>query len=295
VPRVDVASSGDADVVVLAAAHGTPYRPPEPSHAAAAPAAIRAATDWYAGGPAQFDFDSETVRFAGAAVVDAGDLALEQADGAANRALIEAAVRQVRGGGAVPLILGGDDSVPIPVLAAFADQPLTVVQVDAHIDWRDEVGGERFGFSSTMRRASEMRHVEALVQVGARGPGSAREAEVQAARAWGAEIVTARELHRRGVSTVLDRVPHGRPIYLAIDVDGLDPSLVPGVLLPAFGGLDYTQTLELIHGLEARAPIVGASFVEYVPARDPAGFGAMAIARLACNLIAAVGRQRAGT
>jgi agmatinase len=200
----------------------------------------------------------------------------------------------VRAAGAVPLILGGDDSVPIPVLAAFAGQELTVVQVDAHIDWRHEVAGETMGFSSTMRRASEMDHVAALVQVGGRGPGSARRAEVDAAIAWGAELITAREVHRSGVSAVLDRVSHGRPVYLAIDVDGLDPSLVPGVLLPAFGGLTYNQMLELIHGLGAHAPIVGASFVEYVPAKDPSGLGAMAIARLACNVVAAIGHQRAG-
>jgi agmatinase len=91
---------------------------------------------------------------------------------------------------------------------------------------------------------------------------------------------------------VLDRIPRERPIYLAVDVDGLDPGLNPGVLLPAFGGLDYTQMIELIHGLETRAPIAGASFVEYVPAADPDGRGAQATARLATNAIAAVARQR---
>jgi agmatinase len=143
-----------------------------------------------------------------------------------------------------------------------------------------------------MRRASEMAHVEAIVQVGARGPGSARAADVEAAQARGAEIVTAREVHRGGIASVRDRIPRGRPIYLAIDVDGLDPALVPGVLLPAFGGLDYIQMVELIHGLETRAPIAGVSLVEYVPAADPQGRGAMAVARLATNVIAAIARQR---
>ena len=292
VPAAAKLQPGSAEVVVLGCAHGTPYASLGPSHAASAPQALRAATDWYCGGPESFDFDSESERFAGARVVDVGDLDLDPADGSANRAAIARAVGEVLAAGAVPLVLGGDDSVPIPVLQAHAGQKLTVVQIDAHIDWRDEVDGETMGFSSTMRRASEMTHVEALVQVGARGPGSARRAEVEAALAWGAELITARELHRQGVSAVLDRVAHDRPIYLAIDVDGLDPSLVPGVLLPAFGGVTYTQMLELIHGLGAHAPIVGASFVEYVPAKDPTGIGAVAVARLACNVIAAIGRQR---
>ncbi len=292
VPYAACLQPGLAEVVVLGCGHGTPYASTGPSHAAHAPEALRAATDWYCGGPDQIDFDSESERFAGARVVDAGDLALDPLDGAANRAAIARAVGGVLAAGAVPLVLGGDDSVPIPVLEAYAGHALTVVQIDAHIDWRHEVDGETKGFSSTMRRASEMAHVEALVQVGARGPGSARRAEVEAALAWGAELVTARELHRQGVSAVLDRVAHDRPIYLAVDVDGLDPALVPGVLLPAFGGVTYTQMLELIHGLAAHAPIVGASFVEYVPTKDQTGIGAVAVARLACNVVAAIGRQR---
>ena len=65
--------------------------------------------------------------------------------------------KSVLAAGAVPMVLGGDDSIPIPVLQAYADRgPVTVVQIDAHIDWRDEVKGERWGLSSTMRRASEM-------------------------------------------------------------------------------------------------------------------------------------------
>jgi arginase family enzyme len=85
--------------------------------------------------------------------------------------------RQVLDRGAVPFLLGGDDSLPIPMLEAFGahrGKRLTILQIDAHIDWRDEVGGERLGLSSTMRRASEMGHVERIIQVGQRGIGSAR-------------------------------------------------------------------------------------------------------------------------
>ncbi|MFP4270256.1 MAG: arginase family protein, partial [Alphaproteobacteria bacterium] len=254
--------------------------------------ALRRALTGYRTDQGAFDFDHEAPLLGAARVVDTGDVAGDLVDGGANRAAIRRAVGEILAAGAVPLVLGGDDSVPIPVLQAFEDQPLTVVQIDAHIDWRDAVQGERFGYSSTMRRASELAQVEAIVQVGARGPGSARSADVDAARAWGADIVTAREVHRGGVTAVLDRIPRGRPLYLALDVDGLDPALVPGVLLPAFGGLGYTQMVELIHGLETRAPIAGVSVVEYVPAADPDGRGAQAVARLATNAIAAIARQR---
>ncbi len=281
-----------AEVAVLGAPHGTPYEPGTPSHAAGGAAAVRGALGWYSANPEQFDFDSMGPVFGGARVVDCGDLAGDLHDGAANRQNIETAVRGIRNRGAVPLLLGGDDSVPIPLFRAYSEaREITIVQVDAHIDWRDQLRGVREGYSSTMRRASEMTQIRSIIQIGARGPGSAREAELQDARAWGAHIHTARAVHAQGIAPALDQVPEDAEVILSIDVDGIDPSVVPGVILPAFGGLSYQQVLDVIHGVAAKAKIVGAAFVEYVPEKDPTGTGAKAIARLASNVIAAVGGQ----
>ncbi len=285
-------SALEAEVAVLGAPHGTPYQPGTPSHAANGAAAVRAALGWYSANPEQFDYDSMGPVFGGARVLDCGDVAGDPHDGAANRRNIEAAVRAVRARGAVPLLLGGDDSVPIPLFAAYAEaRELTIVQIDAHIDWRDQVKGVREGFSSTMRRASELAQIGNIVQIGARGPGSARAAELEDARSWGAHIHSAREVHAQGVAPALAWVPEGGEVLLSIDVDGIDPSVLPGVILPAFGGLGYQQVLDVIHGVAATARIVGAAFVEYVPEKDPSGSGAQAIARLASNVIAAVGGQ----
>ena len=69
-------------------------------------------------------------------------------------------------------MIGGDDLVPIPLFEAFAGRgSYTVLQIDAHIDWRDDVNGERLGLSSTMRRASEMGQIGRIIQVGQRGIG----------------------------------------------------------------------------------------------------------------------------
>ena len=284
-----------ADVAVLGAPHGTPYTPGEASHAVHGAKAVREALAWYATGREQFDFDSLTSVMGAARVVDCGDVAGSLRDGAENRAAIAAATRVILERGALPLLLGGDDSVPIPFIEAFSEagsEGITVVQVDAHIDWRHEVDGVTHGFSSTMRRASEMAHVTGMVQIGARGPGSARRAEYDDARAWGSKIFTARDVHAEGLGPALAAVPDNASVILAIDVDGLDPTLVPGVILPAFGGLTYQQMLDVIEGIAARARIIGATFVEYVPEKDPAGSGAQAIARLACNVISAVAGQR---
>ena len=282
-----------AHVAVLGAPHGTPYKPGTPSHAAGGAAAVRGALGWYSANPAQFDFDAMTQVFGGASVADIGDVTGSLEDGAANRAAIQAAAGRVLARGAVPLLLGGDDSVPIPLFAAY-EREIAVVQIDAHIDWRDEVEGVRHGFSSTMRRASELGQVRHIVQIGARGPGSARAGDLADAEAWGARFFTARQVHQEGLGPALEAVPAGAEVVLSIDVDGLDPSLVPGVILPAFGGLSYQQALDVIQGVAAKAKIVGAAFVEYVPERDPTGIGAQAIARLASNVIAAVGGRGTG-
>ena len=287
------AGAEGADVAVIGVPHATPYMPGRSSHAAEAPGSVRSALGWYGADTTRWDFDTGGPLLGGARMVDLGDVPGDLFDGAGNRARIAAAVGGVLAAGAVPLVLGGDDSVPIPVLEAYDGwDGLTVVQVDAHIDWRDEVDGVTHGFSSTMRRASEMAHVRRIVQIGARGPGSARAEEVEAARRWGAVLHTAREVHARGVGPALEAVPAGSDVFLAIDVDGIDPAVVPGVILPAFGGLGYQQVLDVILGVAARARIVGIDFVEYVPAKDPSGTGAKAIARLASVAVAAIMQGR---
>ena len=139
-----------------------------------------------------------------------------------------------------------------------------------------------------MRRVSEMNHVTHMIQVGARGPGSARREEYEDARAWGAKIFNARQVHQQGVKPVLEALPENAQVILSVDVDGIDPTLVPGVILPAFGGLDYQQMLDLIHGVALRARIIGAAFVEFAPQKDPGNLSAQVIARLVSNVIAVI-------
>src|SRR5690606_16701058 len=95
--------------------------------------------------------------------------------------------------GAVPVLIGGDDSVPIPMLEALGGtgRSYTILQIDAHIDWRDVHMGERYGLSSTMRRASEMPHIRTIIQVGARGIGSASTRDYGDALNWGVTFFTA--------------------------------------------------------------------------------------------------------
>ena len=276
---------------VLGIDHATPYDPGKPSHSAGAPAAIRAALTGYNRLPDHYDFDLGGLRPDGAG--ECGDVPGEPPDPPGNREAITAAVRALVDADAIPLVLGGDDSVPIPMFRAFEGRgPLTVVQIDAHLDWRDEVRGERYGWRSPMRRASEMPWIRRMVQVGLRGVGSARAQEVADARAWGSRLVPVAEVHRHGMARVLDLVEADADCLVTLDCDGMDPSILPAVAAPVPGGLLYWQVLDLLGGLAAKCRIVGFDLVELMPARDTTGISALTAARLACNAIAAIATSR---
>jgi agmatinase len=159
---------------ILGASDASPYKLGVPSHSHNAPAALRKASAGFAAQLQQFDFDlgrvlleddGETSGFA-----DCGDVPTDPGDPEGNRARIEAAVRQILEAGAVPVVLGGDDSVPIPVLQAFEGRgPFTVLQIDAHVDWGDVIQGNPHGYGSPMRRASEMPWIRGMGQIGMRG------------------------------------------------------------------------------------------------------------------------------
>ncbi len=283
------------DIVVIGAPCATPYVSVGP-YCKEAPAAIRAASSAYSRTRDHHNFDlGGPTLVEGTTAVDIGDVPWDDTAHEINRAAIRHTCEQVLAAGAVPVVLGGDDSIPIPVLQAYAGLgPLTIVQIDAHIDWRDEVRGERWGLSSTMRRSSEMSHVGEMIQVGQRGVGSARPADLVAAQARGAHLFSAGEVHRHGLDEVLDRVPVGGNVFITVDVDGLDPAVVPGVLAPEPGGLTYFQVMSIIDGVADRATIAGFDAVELVPDRDVNGLGALTTFRLAAHAMGRISRQRKG-
>ena len=286
-----------ADVAILGIPFGVPYPTPGlTAGCAEAPAAVRARSQRMARFGDHHDFDLDGPMLVGSSplrIVDAGDVAGSPEDGAGNAARAEAAVAALLDAGVVPVIIGGDDSVPIPALRAYHGRgPLTVVQVDAHLDFRDEVAGVRDGYSSTMRRAAEMDHVQRIVQVGLRGVGSARPSDVADARAAGNLLVTARELRERGVPWLLGELPAGASVFIAFDTDGLDPSVASAVSGVSPGGLSYDEAGDLLAGVAARCRVAGAAFTELIPARDVNEVSTMVVVRLMMRLLAAIDRAR---
>lgn len=292
-PAGTLADGAKAQIAVFGAATATPY-PGAGAYCADAPRAIRAGIANWAGAREHMDFDLGGVLLpAGVTAVDCGDLAIDATDAAGARALIKDAAKGLLDGGAVPVLLGGDDSVPIPFFKAFEGRgTFNVLQIDAHIDWRDEVQGTKLGLSSTMRRASEMPWIGKIVQVGMRGSGSARVSDYEDALRAGVTFVTAREIAARGIQAALDAIPSEGDLLITLDCDALDPSLIPGVIGRAPGGLDYWQVVELMHGAAQRARIAAFDMVEFVPQRDIQQQGALVAARLVVNAIGLIARQR---
>ena len=282
-----------AEIVLLGVPGATPY-PSVGAYCATAPDTIRGAMAAYANTLTHHDFDlgGPLLGNSGARAVDCGNLPFAETDPPANRAQIRSAVAAILDRGAVPVILGGDDSVQIPLFEAFAGRGhYTMLQIDAHIDWRNEVAGERFGLSSTMRRAAEMDHVTRIIQVGQRAVGSARPQDVADARAAGVDFVSAAIVHRDGIAAVLDLVPADADVLIAFDCDGLDPAIMPAVMGAAPGGLSYWQTVDLLHGVAAKTAIANFNLVEFMPARDVNGAGALVAGRIVANVIGLLARH----
>ena len=264
---------------------GTQWRP----GARFGPRAIREASTLFAFGHAgAYDHEDDAIylRPEHGRIVDIGDADIIHTDTEGSHTNIESAVRLVLAAGALPVVLGGDHSVNIPCIRAFADQaPVHLVQIDAHLDFVDERHGVRHGHGNPMRRAAEQAHVTGLTQLGIRNVSSTAREGYEDARRMGADILSVRQVRRLGFDAVLARIPAGARYYLTIDIDAFDPSIAPGTGTPSHGGFAYYEVLELLAGLAKRGAIVGVDLVETAPAYDPAGITAILAAQLLLNLI----------
>lgn len=294
-PFADDLDKLDADIAILGIPFGMPYAAAAMANdQSRAPDCIRQASmdvdytrnhyDWDLGGSL---LDGRDVR-----VVDCGNVTADRTDHRVHYRRAEAAARKILRANATIVTLGGDHGVPIPVMRALEEHgaPVTLVHVDAHLDWRHDINGETEGYSSPIRRASEMPWIDRIVQIGMRGIGSARTEEVHDARAYGAEIITAYELHDIGMDAVLERIPDGGPYYLSIDADGIDPTIMPAVVSRTPGGLGWVQTRKLIHGLVNKGRVLGVDLVEIAPLYDVGNMTMVYAERLICNFIGATVR-----
>jgi agmatinase len=130
-----------------------------------------------------------------------------------------------------------------------------------------------------------------MTQIGLRGTGSARPSEVENARRWGSRLVTAEEFRSINLNELIGNIAEDHLIYITIDADGLDPSVMPAVMGPAPGGVSYLDVANLIQALGRRGRVVGLDIVELAPSFDYAnGLSAITAGRLVLHGMVAASR-----
>lgn len=282
-----------ADVALLGIQHSEPYaHDPRPNDQSRAPDAIRWHSQRFCYATQNWDFDTGTdlKSVLPPRRLDLGNVAWTSGSYDDYAARISDLLRHLWRQGAQLIVVGGDHGVTIPVLDALdaMGEPVHVLHIDAHLDWREELGGVRRGYSSPLRWASTKPDVSGMTQVGLRAIGSARRQEVEAARAYGSHLITAERFHAEGMEPVLATLPEARAIYLTIDADGLDPTEMPAVMAPTPGGLRFQQVAPLLRAVARRHRIVGMDLVEVAPAFDPAnGITCVTAGRLILNVLGA--------
>ena len=200
-------------------------------------------------------------------IVDVGDSDILTTNVAATFDNITADVAGILDRGAMPIIIGGDHSVTYPVVRAFSE-PMHVMHFDAHMDYQPFVHDLRFTNGHAFRHIKPMAHVLSLTQIGIRSLRSAMEEFIDA-RAEGSHIVTMDEVRRLGPEEFVHRnFPKGEKIYVSIDVDVMDISLVPGCVSAEPNGMLYAELRDILRTTARHMDVVGFDFVEVNPQLD---------------------------
>jgi agmatinase len=252
------------------------------------PRAIREASTqypYYKRGRGYYDPERDRPMLAELELRDAADVEIVPTALAENAARIAESVAGLRRRGVFPVCLGGDHSVTPPILSAFADTPVHLVQIDAHMDYIDRLGGMPATHASPMRRSRELPHVRSLTQVGIRSIVSS-EADYAAARAAGNRIVTTAQALRSPEQDWFEGL--AGDAYLTLDIDAFDPAAAPGTGFAEPGGLQFRDVARLIHSLARRVRLVGMDLVEVTPYLDSSRRTALLAARMVLEILSAV-------
>lgn len=190
----------------------------------------------------------------------------------------------------IPLSLGGDHTITLPILRAVAAKhgPVGLIHVDAHADVNDVMFGEKIAHGTTFRRAFEEGLLDGprVYQIGLRGTGYTAE-DFDWSRERGFTVVQAEACWHRSLEPLMEearqRVGDG-PVYITFDIDGLDPAYAPGTGTPEIGGLTTAQALEIVRGCRGMN-IVGCDLTEVSPPYDTTGNTSLTAANLLFEML----------
>jgi guanidinopropionase len=233
-------------------------------------------------------------------VADVGDAPVNPLDAGKSLAQIEAFFRDLHALNIRSVSIGGDHTIPTPILRALAkDQPVGILQIDAHADTLDEMMGSKVNHATFMRRGIEEGLIDPKrsVQLGLRGSRFS-PMDVQNSIDMGLAVITMDDYEEMGrtaaIKNILSTLGKGRS-YVTIDIDGIDPSHCPGTAVPEIGGItprDAQVILRALRGID----IVGADICEVAPCYDPTGITSVTAANfmfeLTCLIAEAVAAGR---
>ena len=274
-----------ADCVILGAPFdaGTQYR----AGARFGPRSIREASTLFSFGHAgAYDHeDNKTYLDENVRIVDAGDADIIHTNTEKSHTNIKNDVQNILNANAIPVTLGGDHSVTIPVIEAFEKQkPFHLIQIDAHLDFVNERHGVTRGHGNVMRRAAEKKYVTGFSQFGIRNVSSTNKQGYQEAKKMGGDILSVRQFRNIGPKKAAKKIPKGR-VYVTIDIDAFDPSIAPGTGTPSHGGFLYYEILEFLAEIAKQNTVVGFDVVEVAPEYDHSQTTSILAAQIILNFI----------
>ena len=260
-------------------------------------------TSWRSGtrfGPKQIRAESNMLRpynmwtkaapFDGLQVADIGDVPINTFDLKDSVRRITAFYDDVLQHDVIPMTLGGDHTLTLPVLRSIAKKhgPVALIHVDAHADINEHMFGEEIAHGTPFRRAYEEGLLDAnhTFQIGLRGTGYTAE-DFDTARDWGFTVIQAEEIWHKSLTPLMEEIRGkigDRPVYITYDIDSLDPAYAPGTGTPEICGLTTPQAVELIRGCRG-LNIVGCDLVEVSPPYDPSGNTALTGANLLYEML----------
>ncbi|MCU1527845.1 MAG: agmatinase [Frondihabitans sp.] len=284
-PQLSSVAHADIAVVGVPFDAGVSYRP----GARFGPAHIREASRLLR----PYNAVQDVEPFARQQVVDAGDIVANPFDIGEAVSQIEAGARLLTESGTRLITLGGDHTIALPLLrnVARTHGPVAVIHFDAHLDTWDTYFGAPVTHGTPFRRASEEGLIDrtASWHIGTRGPLYGRE-DLRDDKRLGFAIIGSHEFETESLPSIIDRIHArvaGKPVYISVDIDVLDPSHAPGTGTPEAGGLTSRELLAVLRSF-APTDLVGADVVEVSPAYDHAQITAVAASHVAYELISAM-------
>lgn len=201
-------------------------------------------------------------------IVDGGDADILPTNVVGTFDNITAMTKACLAAGAMPVVLGGDHAITMPVVRAFTER-LHVIHFDAHLDYSPFVHGIEFSNSTAFRHIAKMDHVAGITQVGIRSLRNTERMHGDSLKD-GNRVMTMNEFRETGPSGVVDAVPKDGRCYVSIDIDVLDLSLIPGCVSAEPDGMSYADLRDTLAAIAERTEVVGFDLVEVNPQLDVA-------------------------